>query len=273
MGTQMTSRLRSPSIFSLKGQNILLTGASGHLGQAIAQGLCAAGAHVLLNGRNIERLNTLLTFLLSEGYSAEILAFNILDKQQTKHAFNQLNNKALHSLINNAYNGDSGTIETSKPHQYRHSYEISIVASQTLVTACLPNLRHAVTQNGSASVINIASMYGLVSPDIRLYDSPSVANPPFYGAAKAALIQWTRYAACEFGHENIRFNSISPGPFPTESIKKASPQFLKKLTTRVPIGRVGTPTEIQGPVVFLTSTASSYVNGCNLKVDGGWTAW
>jgi NAD(P)-dependent dehydrogenase (short-subunit alcohol dehydrogenase family) len=119
----------------------------------------------------------------------------------------------------------------------------------------------------------MGSMYGMVSPDQRVYESKRVANPPFYGAAKAALLQWTRYAACEFGPEGIRVNAISPGPFPSTDVQAANPDFVATLANKVPMGRIGHAKEIQGPLSFLISDASSFVNGTNLVVDGGWTCW
>ena len=134
-------------------------------------------------------------------------------------------------------------------------------------------MRKAVQQNGEASVINLASMYAMVNPDQRIYVSAAEVNPPFYGAAKAALIQWTRYAACEFGAEGIRVNSISPGPFPSEAVQKNNPAFIEKLASKVPMRRIGLSDEIKGPTLFLASSASSFVNGTNIVVDGGWTCW
>ena len=106
-----------------------------------------------------------------------------------------------------------------------------------------------------------------------LFRSAGAANPPFYGAAKAALLQWTRYLACELGPQGIRVNEISPGAFPSEGFQIANPECARQLIGKVPLGRFGKPSELKGPVVFLASAASSYVNGANLVVDGGWTCW
>ena len=122
-------------------------------------------------------------------------------------------------------------------------------------------------------MINVASMYGLVSPDLRVYENAASTNPPFYGAAKAALLQLSRYLACELAKDNIRVNALCPGPFPCPSVKEANPEFIKKLENRVPLGRIGIAEELKGPVVFLASDDSSYVTGSTLNVDGGWTAW
>lgn len=260
------------SIFSLDGKTALVTGAGGYLGEAISHCLADAGAHVLVNGRSEVRVLSLVNSICSKGLSAEAAIFDVTDKDAVSDYFNQRDGLPLHVLINNAYSGGAGSIETSDESAFRDSYDIAVVASHNLVRSALPSLRLA-AEIDEASVINICSMYGVVSPDIRLYSSPEGANPPFYGAAKAALLQWTRYAACEFGKERIRFNAISPGPFPSDKVKNMSPDFVKRLSKKVPMGRVGLPAELKGPILFLATPASSFVNGANIPVDGGWTCW
>jgi NAD(P)-dependent dehydrogenase (short-subunit alcohol dehydrogenase family) len=98
-------------------------------------------------------------------------------------------------------------------------------------------------------------------------------NPPFYGAAKAALVQFTRYAAVQLAPERIRVNAISPGCFPPAKIVAEQPSFIQRLQRHIPMRRIGSPGELVGPLLFLASDASSYVTGVNLAVDGGWTAW
>lgn len=259
--------------FSLQGNRVLLTGATGYLGQAMARALGEAGAHVLVNSRSSERCEELVQALLDLGYSAEQAVFDVTDREAVADYFSDRQQLPLHTLINNAYVGGAGTLEVVDTGAYFTSYDVSVVAAHSMVRAALPGLRRAAQEAGDASVINLASMYGMVSPDLRLYDSQSQANPPFYGAAKAALLQWTRYAACELGVEGIRVNAVSPGPFPSEAVQSANPEFVRKLAARVPMARIGQATEVAGPVLFLASKAASYVNGANIVVDGGWTSW
>jgi NAD(P)-dependent dehydrogenase (short-subunit alcohol dehydrogenase family) len=261
------------NIFDLTGKTILLTGATGHLGRSMAHALAKAGACVLVNSRSSQRSEQIASELNNEGYVAEAATFDIRDSEAIDAYLFELGKRPLNAIINNAYAGGSGSIELSRQASYAESYDITLLASHNLLRAALPSLRRAVTETGDASIINMASMYALVSPDQRIYGSPSGVNPPFYGAAKAALVQWTRYAACEFGHEGIRVNSISPGPFPSDSVQANESEFVNRLAQRVPLGRVGQAHEINGPVLFLVSSAASFVNGANLVVDGGWTAW
>lgn len=264
---------RGIEAFSLRGKSVLVTGASGHLGSAISRVLGEAGAHVLVNSRSAARGLELTKWLRDIGCSAEPAVFDVTDHAAVATYFSARMDKPLDVLINNAYLGGAGNIELAEAESYAGSYEVTVLAAHNLVKVVLPCLRLAVEMNGYASVINLASMYALVSPDQRIYDGPGAVNPPFYGAAKAALLQWTRYAACEFGPEGIRVNAISPGPFPSETVQTSNPGFIQKLASKVPMARIGQPGEVAGPVLFLASSASSYVNGANIVVDGGWTCW
>lgn len=259
--------------FFLHGRNALITGAAGYLGQSMAIALADAGAHVILHVRSLDRGKELLARIKVRQGSAELLVLDICDEQAVEDYFKQTLKKPLHVLINNAYEGIGGTIETSSADSYINSYHITLVAAHNLLKHALESLRQGSKEYGDASVINVGSMYGVVSPDPRVYDSPQTTNPPFYGAAKAALLQWTRYAACEFGQQGIRVNSISPGPFPSRLTQDQQGDFVQKLVNKSPLGRIGSPDEIAGPILFLASAAASYVNGANICVDGGWTAW
>lgn len=264
----------APTLFDLHGRSALVTGATGYLGSAMAWALAEAGATVLVNSRDAGRADGLVEAIRNAGLQARPAVFDVTDRGGLQAAVEAcLGEDPLHILINNAYAGGAGTVETASPDAYAGSYDVTVASAHVLLQTALPALRRAVQHEGEASVINLASMYGMVSPDIGLYDNPSGANPPFYGAAKAALIQWSRYAACEFGNEGIRVNSVSPGPFPTPQVHQQNAEFVARLVRKVPMARVGQADEIRGPILFLASPASSFVNGANIVVDGGWTAW
>ena len=211
--------------------------------------------------------------LRTSGLLAEKAVFDVTNQSEIDKFFVKRASKPLHCLINNAYSGAGGTIEHSSAEAYTKSFDVGLTSAHRLIIASLSGLRSSVKEIGDASVNNIASMYGMVSPELRIYDTPESSNPPFYGATKAALIQWTRYAACEFGTEGIRVNSISPGAFPSQSAQEKAPDFIERLTRKIPMGRIGKAEEVCGSVIFLASMASSYVNGANIAVDGGWTSW
>jgi len=261
---------------SLKGKIILLTGAAGYLGSAMARGFAQAGGFVYLNGRNQANLQILCDELEAAGGQAAVLPFDVVDSDAVADALQVIEAKhgRLDVLINNAYYGKGGTLEVSTNQDFTEAYHVAVTAAAGLIRSALPLLRKSAHNGGSgASIINVSSMYGMVSPDLRVYDTAQGANPPFYGAAKAALLQLTRYTACELAKDKIRVNALCPGPFPAPSVSDTNPELIDKLTAKVPLGRIGIASEIAGPAVFLASDAASYVTGAALPVDGGWTAW
>lgn len=253
--------------FSLEGRVALVTGGTGHLGRSICRGLAGAGARVLVNGRNAGKAETFAAELAAQGYSAEGLPFDVTDHHRAAAALGAV--KRLDILVNNAAPIQTGSVETVDSSMFASASAGIVEAAFALSRTALPLLR-----NGGGSIINIASMYGSVSPDPEIYGQSGFNNPPQYGAAKAGLIQLTRYLACHFAPAGVRVNAISPGPFPVqEKLAAEHPEFLAALGRKVPMRRVGHPDELAGAVVFLASDASSFVTGVNLAVDGGWTAW
>ena len=121
---------------------------------------------------------------------------------------------------------------------------------------------------GSGSVINISSIYGVVANDPGLYEETEMKQPPDYTFVKGGMINFTRYLATYFGKQGVRANCICPGGYFNE---QASP-FLRRYEHRVPLGRMLDNEDLKGAVVFLASDASRYVTGATLMVDGGWTA-
>jgi NAD(P)-dependent dehydrogenase (short-subunit alcohol dehydrogenase family) len=257
------------NLFRLDGKTAFVSGSRGHLGAAMARALGAAGAHVIVNGRDGPALDSFAADLKAQGFSVEAAAFDAHDVAKIRGFFGGL--KRLDVLVNNIGFMQSKSFAGLSAEDFAATYAATVTSAFESVRAALPALRAAVAASGDASVINIASLYGQVAPDARLYDERSQQSPFQYGPAKAGLIQLSRHLAAELGPEKIRVNALVPGAFPQPGKMPAG--LEDRLAGKTMLGRIGQADEIGGPLLFLASPASRYVTGASLNVDGGWTAW
>ena len=257
------------NLFDLDGKTAFVSGSRGHLGAAMVRALAGAGAHVIVNGRDAGALDTFAAALKAQGFSVEAAAFDAHDGAKIRAFFGGL--KRLDVLVNNIGFMQGKAFDALAPEDFAATYAATVTSAFETVRAALPALRAAVAVAGDASVINIASMYGQVAPDARLYDAREHQSPFHYGPAKAGLIQLSRHLAAELGCEKIRVNALVPGTFPEPGKMPAG--LEDRLAGKTMLGRIGQADEIGGPLVFLASPASRYMTGASLNVDGGWTAW
>ncbi|MEO7987123.1 MAG: SDR family oxidoreductase, partial [Gemmatimonadales bacterium] len=211
------------------------------------------------------------------GKSLTTLTADVRDRASLESAKRQLDADGVKPtiLVNNAGvdqpPGPAKTyrIEEVPVGQFRSVLEVNVTGAFQAAQVFGPDMVRA----GRGSIINIGSLYASVSPDARFYDhlqsDPPFLKPPAYGASKAALVSLTRYLATHWGPSGVRVNALSPGGVEGGQ----DPEFRRKFTARVPLGRMAAPQDLGGPLIFLASDASSYVTGIELRVDGGFTAW
>jgi len=165
---------------------------------------------------------------------------------------------------------ENGPFETYPEHSWDRVMDVNVKGT----VVCCQVVGGAMAKAGRGSIVNVSSIYGLVSPDQRLYEYRRAAGAPFfkpvaYSASKSAVLNLSRYLATYWAPQNVRVNTVTFGGV----FNKQDSEFLAEYTKRVPLGRMARADEYNGAVVFLLSDASSYMTGSNLVVDGGWTAW
>lgn len=262
----------STDLFRLDDSFSVVTGASGWLGSAMVEALAEAGSSVLAVARRDEALEALAGPLRARGLDVQIHAADVTTPAWTDALASAVADRGrLDVLVNNAHVGRGGSLRTATAADFDEAFGLAVTAAWATTEAARPGLRASAEAGASASVVNIASMYGLVAPDLAVYDAEEKRNPPFYGAAKAALLQLTRYAAAELGREGIRVNAITPGPFPAPAARKDD-RFVADLAAHTMLGRLGEPQDLKTALLFLASPHTRFVTGANIVVDGGWTA-
>lgn len=256
-------------MFSLKGKVAIVTGGCGHLGQAMAESLSDAGATVYVAGTSFEKYQKIYGL----DNPIKFVPVDIMESESIKDAFMKViaQEGYIDILVNNAAHVEGGgkLPEDITDAEWLGCQE-GVMGS---VFKCIREVIPYMSTHGGA-IINIASMYGVVSPNLSMYDDVCAPylNPVDYGAGKAGVVQMTKYFGSYLINRGIRVNCISPGTFPSPKVQE-NKEFVRRLSEKNPAKRIGVPEDLKGTVLYLASDASRYVVGQNIQVDGGWTIW
>lgn len=259
-------------LMSLSGRTALLTGGAGHIGCVAADALAELGADIVLLDLDQVALDAVATDIASQrGVRCLTLACDLASASATQAMATRLSFdiERLDIVINaaalvgtSALSGWTVPFEEQSEEAWKKCFDVNLTAPFLVIQSLLPLLK----ASSSASIINVASIYGVVAPDWGLYDGTAIGNPAAYGASKAGLLQLTRYLATTLA-PGIRVNSITPG-----GVERGQAEtFMKNYNSRTPLARMATEEDMKGAFVFLASDLSRYVTGQNLIVDGGWT--
>jgi gluconate 5-dehydrogenase len=249
-------------LFGLKGATALVTGSSGGIGQALAQGLAKAGARVVVNGRTPAKVEAVAATLRAEGADVFVCPFDVTDPEQAVDAVAKIEADfgPLSVLINNAGIQRRGALEDYPVDTWRELMRANL---DSVFYVAQPVAKRMIAR-GRGSIVNIGSVQSELA---RLNIAP-------YTASKGGVKMLTKGMATDWGRHGLRVNAIAPGYFKTELNQALveDEKFSAWLAARTPMGRWGDVEELVGAAVFLASDASSFVNGHILYVDGGITA-
>lgn len=272
--------------FNLNGRIALITGAAGMLGIEHAAALLEVGATVVLTDIGKESLNRASTRLANDFPPEKVLTYvmDVSQLEDIRAVANQLwaAGFRIDILINNAaidpkVKGDQGVLETSRLEIFSlEQWNLQMTVGLTGAFLCSQVFGTAMAKDCRGGVIlNIASDLSVFSPDQRLYRKEGLSEelqpvkPVTYSVIKAGLVGLTRYLATYWAEKGVRCNALSPGGV----FNGQSDEFVKRLSSLIPMGRMAQRDEYRAAIQFLCADASSYMNGQNIVMDGGRSAW
>lgn len=253
------TRTRKPAgvRFDFSDHVVVITGASGGIGNGIVDLFAASGAKLVLHGRNVENLQVAADRVTAAGGSAIVTTGNVR-LPESGEAIAEAAVTAygrIDVLVNNAGGNFAARLEDLSPNAWNATIESNLSGAFHIARACLPGLRAA----GGGSIVNIGSASASYAHVMR----------GAYAAAKAGLVSLTRTMAWEWAESGIRVNCVEPGPILTPAARFAHAETERKVSHYLALNRVGTPEDIAGVVAFLCSDAAAYITGETLTVTGG----
>ena len=262
-------------LMDLKRRTAVITGAAGHIGSALAESLAELGANIVLldinkiqgeaKAKNIKNTYNVETLSLSLDLENEQAIKKVPGRVVDKFGSIDILINCAALIATSGLDGWAVPFEKQRVDTWRRALEINLTSAFLLTQSC----RQHLIDSGHGSVINIGSIYGVVGPDLRLYEGvDNLGNPAAYAASKGGLLQFTRWLATVFA-PSVRVNSISPGGI----FRDHKEPFFSRYIERTPLRRMAKEEDLKGAIAYLASDLSSYVTGQNLIVDGGWTAW
>jgi len=265
------------NLFSLKNKTAIVTGALGLLGRKHCEALAEAGANVVVADIAEAAVEK---FAEDLGDRHGGLKIDVTSERSLKAARDKILTRygSIDILVNNAaindmFENPGMAKELSAFENYPlDAFKKSLDVNVTGVFLASQVFGSVMAQQGSGSIINIASTYGIVGPDQSIYRNEcgeqTFYKSPVYPVTKGAVVNFTRFLAAYWGNKGVRVNTLSPG-----GVENAQNEFfIQNYSAKTLLGRMAQPTDYQGALIFLASDASAYMTGANLVVDGGWTA-
>jgi NAD(P)-dependent dehydrogenase (short-subunit alcohol dehydrogenase family) len=269
-----------PDLFNLSGRVAIITGGAGLLGAEFSRTLAESGAAVIVADINEEAAKETAISLTHMGYPVQYQLVDVTSPKSVwemaavaKDAFGRIDILVNSAALDPKFDPHSQPIHSGAFEDYPlELWQQAIDVNLTGAMLCCQAVSKTMLEQQDGVIINVASIYGLVAPDQRLYQKEGhdpQYKPAYYPVTKAGLLGLTRYLAAYYSGRNIRVNAITPGGI----YNGHEEEFLQKYRARTILGRMAEKDEMNGALLFLASDASKYMTGANLIVDGGWTTW
>jgi NAD(P)-dependent dehydrogenase (short-subunit alcohol dehydrogenase family) len=257
--------------FDLSGKVAILTGGTGLIGTAFGEGLAESGCKVVICDIDQKSCDNRARVLEKEfGVGCVGIAADVSNKSDVERLLTEVLKKfeKVDILVTSHQNKTANFFEKFEGYPEKDWDDI-ISVNLKGVFLCCQIIGKQMLKQGYGNIINIASTYGVVSPNQEIYKGTKIGSPAAYSASKGGVIALTKYLATYWADKNIRVNAISPHGVFNNHEKK----FVENFSKKSPLKRMSYKEEVVGALIFLASDASSYVTGHNLMVDGGWSVW
>jgi 2-deoxy-D-gluconate 3-dehydrogenase len=269
--------------FDLTGKTAIVTGGSGLLGAEFCRTLAEAGANVVVADIAEDAAQKIASGLVDAGYRAASFGLDVTRKEsaeemvaETLRQFGSLDILVNSAALDPKFDADAvakgitpGAFEDYPLEDWQSALNVNLTGMFLVTQACVAPM---IAQGKRGSIINICSTYGLNGPDQRIYlkEGKRLAyKPVYYTTTKAGVLGFTKYLAAYYAETEIRVNALTPGGVYNDHDET----FTRNYSAKTIMGRMAHKDEMNGALLYLASSASSYMTGANLVVDGGWTAW
>lgn len=266
--------MKSLNQINLNNKSIIINGGLGLIGSQISEKCLQNGAKILIIDNSKKKLESFLKRTEDYKDNIQILIKDSANKKSINNIISSIKKfKGFDTFVNCSYPRDrywdQNTFDSKNISSFLKNLETNFVSNVWLTKEVAEIMKQ---KKGNSSIVLFSSIYGMVGQDMEIYDKTILRENISYSIIKGGVLNYTKLMASYYGKSNVRINCVSPGGIENKNNSRQNKNFIKNYSKRVPVKRMAKSEEIANTVLFLCSDLSTYMNGSNLVVDGGWTA-